>query len=397
MLDSLYQILDFTSLSKLERIQKSEEMGLPLKKIEYYNSRHILPLGEDLNSMLKFSGKTKEEFMLRMGIYDQNIKELVAQNYSEIVSNTEKLHVVNGKPKINNPVFETQLGKLYKGDCLKFLKTVNDKSFDLIFADPPFNLKKLYLSNIDDNLSTHEYIKWTEEWLTECVRTLKDGGSFFLWNLPKWNTYFSEFLNYRLNFRHWIATDIKFSLPISGRLYPSHYSLLFYTKGESPHTFHPDRLPMEICPKCYTDLKDYGGYKAKMNPKGINICDIWYDIPPVRHKKYKRREEANELSVKLLDRIIEMSSNEGDVIFDPFGGSGTTYVVAELKKRKWVGIELGPINSIKDRFNLLKEEEELIKKYRSSYNHLFTPKSKLKRSELNLWTDESVRNKIPKK
>lgn len=90
---------------------------------------------------------------------------------------------------------------------------------------------------------------------------------------------------------------------------------------------------MEICPKCFTDLKDYGGYKDKMNPDGTNLTDVWYDIPPVRHSKYKKREGANELSIKLLDRIVEMASEEGDIVFDPFGGSGTTYAVAEIKKR----------------------------------------------------------------
>ena len=106
-----------------------------------------------------------------------------------------------------------------------------------------------------------------------------------------------------------------------------------YTKGIKANTFCPDRLQMEICKNCYKEIKDYGGYKDKMNPKGINLADVWYDIPPVRHKKYKAREEVNELSMKLLDRIIEMSSNPGDIVFDPFGGSGTTYMVAEIKQR----------------------------------------------------------------
>jgi site-specific DNA-methyltransferase (adenine-specific) len=136
------------------------------------------------------------------------------------------------------------------------------------------------------------------------------GGSLFIWNLPKWNTSISGYLNNLLTFRHWISVDIKCNLPISARLYPSHYSLLYYCKGEKPKTFHPDRLPMQVCPSCKTDLRDYGGYKDKMNPRGVNLTDVWYDIPPVRHAKYKRRD-ANELSLKLLDRVIEMASEEG--------------------------------------------------------------------------------------
>ncbi|MDY0039960.1 MAG: site-specific DNA-methyltransferase [Desulforhabdus sp.] len=188
--------------------------------------------------------------------------------------------------------------------------------------------------------------KRCETWAGECIRLLKPGGSLFIWNIPKWNTHLSAYLNARLTFRHWIAVDIKYSLPISGRLYSSHYSLLYYCKGEKPKTFHPDRLPMEICPVCKADLRDYGGYKDKINPKGVNLTDVWMDIAPVRHRKYKKRKGSNELSVKLMDRIIEMSSDEGDVIFDPLGGSGTTYVVAEIKRRRWLGIELGPVEDI---------------------------------------------------
>jgi site-specific DNA-methyltransferase (adenine-specific) len=169
---------------------------------------------------------------------------------------------------------------------------------------------------------------------------------------------------------------------------------LYYVKGVKPNTFHPDRLPMKVCPKCYTDLKDYGGYKNKMNPLGVNQSDIWDDIPPVRHAKYKRREEANELSIKLLDRIIEMSSDPGDLIFDPFGGAGTTYIVSEIKKRRWIGTEIGPIEDIVDRFQAIDEERHFIEEYRKNYNFLFPPGVKAKRQQLNLWTDESFVVKV---
>ncbi|CAG0911443.1 unnamed protein product, partial [Cyprideis torosa] len=131
---------------------------------------------------------------------------------------------------------------------------------------------------------------------------------------------------------------------------------------------------MEVCPKCLGDLKDYGGYKNKMNPKGVNISDIWTDIPPVRHAKYKRRKGSNELSLKLLDRIIEMASDEGDLVFDPFGGSGTTYMAAELKGRRWVGCEIGPTDVIQQRFDLIEEERKILQGYRSQINMLFPEK-----------------------
>ncbi|MUT58085.1 DNA methyltransferase [Vibrio parahaemolyticus] len=81
--------------------------------------------------------------------------------------------------------FETQLGKLYRGDCYELLSKMESDSVDLIFADPPFNLDKLYPSEMDDAIKTEKYIKWSQEWIKECARVLKPGGAFFLWNLPK--------------------------------------------------------------------------------------------------------------------------------------------------------------------------------------------------------------------
>lgn len=78
-----------------------------------------------------------------------------------------------------------------------------------------------------------------------------------------------------------------------------------------------------------------------MNPNGVNLKDVWTDIPPVRHWKFKSKaRKANTLSTKLLDRVVEMSTFPGDIILDPFGGSGTTYAVCEVKHRHWLGVEL---------------------------------------------------------
>jgi site-specific DNA-methyltransferase (adenine-specific) len=149
---------------------------------------------------------------------------------------------------------------------------------------------------------------------------------------------------------------------------------------------------MEVCSVCKADLRDYGGYKDKMNPKGVNLTDIWMDMAPVRHSKYKKRKGSNELSVKLMDRIIEMASDEGDVVFDPFGGSGTTYIVAEIKNRRWIGIELGPTENIVDRFSGIDEEAALINKIRQNYNSLFTEDTLKMRIRNGQWTCESVLN-----
>lgn len=78
-----------------------------------------------------------------------------------------------------------------------------------------------------------------------------------------------------------------------------------------------------------------------MNPKGVTLKDVWTDIPPVRHWKFKsKKRTANALSTKLLDRVIEMTTVENDVVLDPFGGSGTTFAVCENKHRRWLGMEI---------------------------------------------------------
>lgn len=237
------------------------------------------------------------------------------------------------------PVFRTELGQLYEGDCLAVLPSLPAESVDLIFADPPFNLGKSYSSKINDALEEQEYIDWSKRWITEAIRVLKTGGSFFLYNLPKWNLRLGDFLASQLVFRHWIAINMTYRLPIQGRLYPSHYSLLYLVKGAKPAIFHPDRIPIETCRHCGGEKHDYGGYKNKMNPRGVNLADVWDDIPPVRHQKYKRRK-ANELSLKLLDRIMAMATDAGSLVLDPFGGSGTTFAAAELLGRRWLGVEL---------------------------------------------------------
>lgn len=372
----------------------SRESGIPQKRLTYYNDNNILPSGGDLEKILAVTDVSEVEMKLKMGRFDKDIIEAIQLKSAEIAK------IVNGKGyegfesiKRFSPEFETKQGKLYREDCCKFLASIENDYFDLVFADPPFNLSKLYPSNIDDNLKTEKYLHWCQDWLVECIRTLKPGGALFLWNLPKWNASLTNFLNGRLSFKHWIAVDIKYSLPIKGRLYPSHYSLLYYVKGEKANVFHPDRLAMQTCPQCYGDLKDYGGYKDKMNTLGVNLSDIWTDIPPVRHAKYKRREGANELSLKLLDRIIEMVTDKGQIIFDPFGGSGTTYMAAELKGRKWVGCEIGPLDVIIDRFGMIEEERKILKGYREQLNALFPDKVKKKREALGRWTCESVKKK----
>ena len=240
---------------------------------------------------------------------------------------------------------------LFQGDCLEILKHLKSESIDTVFADPPFNLGKHYGTKVNDSLGDSEYLNWMSAWIAECERVLRPGGSLFIYNLPKWNIMLGPYLLERgLTFRHWIAINIKMSMPINGRLYPSHYSLIYYSKGSKPKTFRKIRTPIETCRHCGGDIKDYGGHRSAMNPKGVNLTDVWNDIPPVRHWKFKsKKRQANQLSTKLLSRVIEISTRPGDIVLDPFGGSGTTFAVCEARHRYWIGIELENCDVIVER------------------------------------------------
>ena len=248
------------------------------------------------------------------------------------------------------PFFVSDLGALYSGDCLRVLRQVKDGVIDAVFADPPFNLGKEYRQSVNDSLADSEYISWCKDWLTECIRILKPGGALFTYNLPKWNIVLGAFLlEQGLELRHWIAIEMSASLPITGRLHPSHYSLLYMTKGK-PKTFRRIRTPILLCRHCGREVKDYGGHRDAMNPRGVTLKDVWSDIPPVRHRKFKSQDRsANALSTKLLDRVVEMSTEPGDIVLDPFGGSGTTYSVCESKHRHWIGMEIDYADDIVNR------------------------------------------------
>ena len=249
-----------------------------------------------------------------------------------------------------SPAYTTAIGALFAADCMEVLPYVKDAVIDTVFADPPFNLGKQYGKNSNDLRSESEYIDWCRAWLAECVRIIKPGGALFLYNLPKWNVLLGAFLTeLGMEFRHWIAVEISACLPIPRRLHPSHYSLLYYTKGK-PKTFRRIRTPIQRCRHCGGEVKDYGGHRDAMNPRGVTLKDVWTDIPPVRHWKFKSRDRrANALSTKILDRVIEMSTLPGELVLDPFGGSGTTFAVCEKKGREWVGIEIDFAQEIIDR------------------------------------------------
>ncbi|MBI1924802.1 site-specific DNA-methyltransferase [Candidatus Poribacteria bacterium] len=229
------------------------------------------------------------------------------------------------------------LDQVIIGDCLEILNQISDDSVDVCFADPPFNLKKKYTS-YQDKKALEEYLAWCEKWLAELVRVTKPTGSIFVHNIPKWLTYFASYLNQIAFFRHWISWD-SMSVPLGKTLLPAHYGILYYTKRAKGFKFYEVRIPHKTCRLCGGYIKDYGGKKAQMHPFGTLASDVWTDIHRIRHNK-RRDEHPCQLPIHLLERIVLMSSQPGDVILDPFVGTGTTAIAAKRLGRHFIGMDL---------------------------------------------------------
>jgi site-specific DNA-methyltransferase (adenine-specific) len=227
-------------------------------------------------------------------------------------------------------------GYLCESDALEFLASLSDKVADIVFLDPPFNLGKDYGSRKakDDN-DPEAYQRFMTDIVNESIRVLKVGGALFLYHLPYWATRLAPILHGRMEFRHWIAVSMKNGFARGERLYPAHYALLYFTKGQ-PKTFKRPRLAPQMCRHCRGMIKDYGGYTSIITQKGINLSDVWDDVSPVRHSKYKTRD-ANELPRVITDRIVKIAGRKLGLLVDPFVGSGVSLISALRAGMKFAG------------------------------------------------------------
>ena len=235
---------------------------------------------------------------------------------------------------------EQFLNKVLQGDSLEILKTIPDESVDLVFADPPYNLqlkKELYRPNEtkvdgvtdewDKFSSFKEYDKFTTGWLAECKRILKKDGT--LWVIGSYHNIY-RVGNILQDLDFWILNDIVWikSNPMPNfkgtRFTNAHETLLWVSKDEkAKFTFN------------YKTMKVFND--------DLQMRSNWI-IPICSGKERLKDENGNKAHstqkpAELLKRIILASSKEGDVVLDPFFGSGTTGAVAKLLNRTFIGIE----------------------------------------------------------
>jgi site-specific DNA-methyltransferase (adenine-specific) len=229
------------------------------------------------------------------------------------------------------------LNKIVCGDCLDLFKDIPDESVDMTFADPPFNLDMEYAS-YKDTLESSSYLDWCERWISEMVRVTKPTGSIFLHNIPQWLAYYPMFLNRIAHFKYWITWNAPTGF-MGKVLKPSHYGILFYTKSQANTKIYKLRSPHERDRKQGYLLKEYGGKIRRVHPFGPLVSDVWTDIHRIIHAS-RRDKHPCQLPVCLLDRLILLATDEGDIVLDPFSGTGTTAIAAKRLGRNYIGFEL---------------------------------------------------------
>lgn len=226
------------------------------------------------------------------------------------------------------------------GDSLEVLKTIKDKTIDLIFADPPYGIGKDFGNDSDIFKSKQEYFEWCKIWIDECMRILKDNGTMYFMsstqNIPILDVYVDD--------KYHVINRIIWSYDSSGvqskNKFGSLYEpILMITKtSKSKYTFNYEDVLVEAKTGSKRKLIDY----RKTPPQPYNTKKVPGNVWEFSRVRYKMEEYENHPTQKpkaLLERIILVSSNLDDIVLDPFSGSFTTSEVAINLGRKAIGIE----------------------------------------------------------
>lgn len=237
--------------------------------------------------------------------------------------------------------FEKNGHLIYQGDALEIMRTdIKDNSIDLIFVDPPYNIGKDFDGKKDKWENDNDYLEWCYEWLELCIKKLKPNGSLYVMTSTQFMPYYDIFLQDKIQ----ILSRIVWAYDSSGvqakKYYGSLYEpILFCVKDKSNYTFNADDILVEAKTGAKRKLIDY----RKNPPQPYNTekvpGNVW-DFARVRYRMPEYENHPSQKPIALLERIIKASSNEGDIVLDPFSGVFTTSHVAKKLGRKSIGIEL---------------------------------------------------------
>lgn len=241
--------------------------------------------------------------------------------------------------------------RFYVGDCrdiLPRLAEVQRSMVDLVFADPPFNWNRAY-DKWDDAMPREDYLKFTADWLDLCIRALKPTGSMWV-NIPD-DTAAEIVMHLKgrgLSMVNWCVWHYRFGQNCTEKFINSKVHALYFSKDPFKRTWNPTAvLEQSDRAAIYGDPRTQS--KRDGMPPGMRLpMDVWYGKywGRIQGNNFERRENHdNQLPEVYLERVILSSSNEGDLVLDPFLGSGTTAVVARALKRRFIGTEFSKDNA----------------------------------------------------
>ncbi|MDW2860961.1 site-specific DNA-methyltransferase [Mesomycoplasma ovipneumoniae] len=219
--------------------------------------------------------------------------------------------------------------KIICGNAIEELKKIESKSINLIVTDPPYNLNKDYGNN-KDNLEFEEYLEFSRQWLTEAKRILKDDGTIYIFMGMRYISYIYTILEKELNmhFNSWITWFYTQGIGKTKGFSPRHDDILMFTKHKSKFTFNLDdiRVPQKF-------------YRSINNMRGSNPGNVW-QFSHMHYCNKNRKKHPTQKPEGLYERMILASSNENDIVLDPFVGSGTMLRVCQQTNRRAIGIEI---------------------------------------------------------
>jgi len=227
--------------------------------------------------------------------------------------------------------------EIIHGDSLELLKSLESDSVDLIIADPPYNLGKDYGNN-NDNKNHNEYLAFSKSWLAESYRIMKPSSTIYVFMGVRFISYLYQIMEKELNFifNSWITWHYTQGLGKTKGFSPRHDDILMFTKTNN-FKFNLDniRVPQKF-------------YRSINNMRGANPGDVW-QFSHVHFCNENRQEHPTQKPEGIIERMVLASTNENDLVIDPFSGSGTTLRVCQQLQRNCVGMELNPdyINSTK--------------------------------------------------
>lgn len=229
---------------------------------------------------------------------------------------------------------------IIRGDALIALNLIEDKSIDLIFIDPPYNIGKNF-NGYKDKWNTNEaYLEWSYKWLELCVKKLKPTGSLYVMTSTQFMPYFDIFLRDKLTILSRLVWYYDSSSVQAKKYYGSMYEpILFCVKDKNNYIFNARDILVTAKTGAERKLIDY-----RKNPPQIYNSqkvpgNVW-EFSRVRYRMDEYENHPTQKPIALLERIIKASSRENDLILDPFSGTFTTSFVAKNLNRRSIGIEL---------------------------------------------------------